>query len=401
MRAPDISHDNLHLGPLAAKIMVFAGVLGVLGLGAGIAQGLMMESDPAVFFHGWLINSFYVLTLVLGALIFVIIQHLTRAGWSVVVRRMAEGIAMVAPLVALLALPLLLGVSTLYEWSHADVVAHSPLLQAKSGYLHGGFFMIRFVVYFLVWIGLAFFFFRRSTAQDVSGDVAHTHAMQRFAAPGVVLFGLTITFASFDLLMSLHPEWYSTIFGVYIFAGSFVAFFAFAILCIRLLQATGRVRIAITPEHYHDMGKLMFGFTVFWAYIAFSQFMLIWYANIPEETIFFRVRSEGGWEWVSLLLLFGHFVLPFVALISRHPKRRPTVLAITAAWMLLMHWVDIFWLVKPALSPEAFSFSLVDATLGLGMVSLFVAALAFVLRRHPLIPVKDPRLAESLAFENV
>ena len=401
MRAQDISNDTLHLGPLAGKVMAVAGTIGVLGLAAGIAQGLLMEPDSAVFFHGWLINSFYVLTLVLGALIFVIIQHLTRAGWSVAVRRVAEGMAMVAPMVALLTLPLLAGTHSLYEWTHADAVAHSPLLQAKQGYLNTSFFVARFVGYFVVWVGLAAFFFRRSTAQDSSGDVALTHSMQKWAAPSVVLFGLTITFAGFDLLMSLHPEWYSTIFGVYIFSGSFVAFFAFAIVTIRLLQATGRVRIAITPEHFHDLGKLMFGFTVFWAYIAFSQYMLIWYANIPEETIFFRVRSEGGWEWVSLLLLFGHFVLPFVALISRHPKRRPTVLAVAAGWMLLMHWVDIFWLVKPALSPDGFSISLLDATLGLGMVGLFVAALAFVLRRHPLIPIKDPRLAESLAFENV
>ena len=401
MRAPDISHDNLHLGPLAAKVMTIAGVVGVLGLAAGIIQGLVIESELAVFFHGWLINSFYVLTLVLGALIFVIIQHLTRAGWSVVVRRVAEGVAMVAPLVALLALPLLAGTHALYEWTDPEVVAHSPLLQAKSGYLDTTFFVARFLLYFAVWIGLAFFFFRKSTGQDRTGDVAATHAMQKWAAPGAVLFVFTITFAGFDLLMSLHPEWYSTIFGVYIFAGSFVAFFAFAIVVIRLLQAAGRVRVAITPEHYHDLGKLMFGFTVFWAYIAYSQYMLIWYANLPEETIFFRVRSEGGWEWVSLALLFGHFVLPFIALISRHPKRRPTVLAIAACWMLVMHWIDIFWLVKPALSPEAFSISLLDVSLGVGMVGLFVAALAFVLRRHALIPVKDPRLAESLAFENV
>jgi len=381
--------------------MAVAGIVGVLGLAAGIAQGLVMESDATVFFHGWLINSFYVTTLVLGALIFVIIQHLTRAGWSVVVRRVAESIAMVAPLAALLLLPLLAGTGALWAWAQPDAVAANTLLQAKQGYLNTGFFVARFVGYLVVWVGLAFFFYRRSTAQDATGDVAHTHAMQKWAAPSVVLFGLTITFAGFDLLMTLHPDWYSTIFGVYIFAGSFVAFFAFAILTIRLLQVSGRVRIAITPEHFHDMGKLMFGFTVFWAYIGFSQFMLIWYANMPESTHFFRLRTANGWEWVSLLLLFGHFILPFIALISRHPKRRPAVLAIAAGWMLLMHWVDLFWLVKPALSPDGFAISLLDITLAFGMLGLFVAALAFVLRRHALIPVKDPRLRESLAFENV
>ena len=201
--------------------------------------------------------------------------------------------------------------------------------------------------------------------------------------------------------MSLQPEWYSTIFGVYIFTGAFVGFFALAILALRLLQASGRLRLAVSLEHYHDLGKLMFGFVVFWAYIGFSQYMLIWYADVPEETIFFLVRQENGWQWVSMALLFGHFVVPFLALISRHPKRRPTVLAVIAAWVLVVHWLDIYWLVMPVLSPQAVSLSLLDLALLPGMGGLLLASVAFALRRHALLPIKDPRLAESLAFENV
>ncbi len=401
MRAPDLSRDQLQLGPLAGRVMISAGALGALGLAAGSVQGLLMEQDRAVFFHGWLLNLFYVLSLVLGALIFVIIQHLVRAGWSVVVRRVAEGVAMCAPLVALLALPLLMGLHELYEWTHPEAVAHSPLLTAKQGYLSLPFFLLRFAAYFAVWIGLALFFYRRSTAQDQTGDLAHTHAMQRLSAPALAIFAVTITFAGFDLLMSLQPEWYSTIFGVYVFSGSFVAFFALCVVLLRLLQASGRLRLAVSPEHYHDLGKLLFGFTVFWAYIGFSQFMLIWYANIPEETGFFMIRASGGWGWLSLVLLFGHFVLPFLALLSRLPKRRPTWLALGGCWMLLMHWLDLFWLIKPAYSPGAFHLSLLDVSLGVGMLGLFLATLAFVLRRHSLVPVRDPRLGESLAFENV
>lgn len=398
MKAPDLARDALWLGPLAPRLIACGLAAGALGIGAGGVAGF---GDRAGLAHAWLLDACFVLTLVLGALAFVLIQHLARAGWSVVVRRLAEGVAMGAPLCALLLLPLLLVLPDLYPWADPAVVAHSPILQAKRGWLAVPFFSARLVAYLAVWIGLALYLFRRSTGQDGTKDPAATLALQRMSAPGMALFALSATFAAFDLLMSLQPEWSSTIFGVYVFAGSLVAFLALLALATRALQAAGRIRLAVTPEHSHDLGKLLFGFSVFWAYIAFSQYMLIWYANLPEETSFYRIRLAGGWEHVSLALLLGHFVVPFFVLISRHPKRRPGWLALAAAWLLAMHWLDLFWLVKPALSPERATVSVPDLAFAAGMLGLLLAAVVLVLRRHPLVPVGDPRLAESLSFENV
>ncbi len=216
----------------------------------------------------------------------------------------------------------------------------------------------------------------------------------------MIAFALTLSFAAFDLLMSLDPGWYSTIFGVYYFAGAAVGVYALLPLVAFLLQRAGFIRRSVSVEHYHDLGKLLFGFVVFWAYIAFSQYMLQWYANLPEETHWFVVRQQHGWGWVGLALVFGQFLIPFAALLSRAPKRRPRFLAAVAAWVLAMHWVDLYWLVMPAASPGSPALHVVDVTVLLGLVSLLVAAAAFLARGRALVPEGDPRLEESLAFEN-
>ena len=299
-----------------------------------------------------------------------------------------------------LAVPVALGVHELYHWSHADAVAADPVLAAKSAYLNVPFFLVRLAVYLVVWVALARFFFSRSVSQDASGDVALTHAMERRSAPAMLLFAATVTFASVDLLMSLDPHWYSTIFGVYFFAGSVVGSLALLVVLARALQSSGRLARAITVEHYHDLGKLLFAFTVFWAYIAFSQYMLMWYANIPEETVWLLRRQSHGWQWVGLALLVGHFLLPFAVLLSRGTKRRPQLLAAVAGWVLAMHWVDMFWLVAPELHRDAVKVHGLDVTVLLALAGFAVAAWAHVMRHCALVPERDPRLAESLGFEN-
>jgi hypothetical protein len=224
--------------------------------------------------------------------------------------------------------------------------------------------------------------------------------MQRLAAPATFIFAVTLTFAAFDFGMSLEPEWFSTMFGVYFFAGSVVGFFALLPLSTFLLQKMGWLSRTVTVEHYHDMGKLVFAFIVFWTYIAFSQYMLIWYGNLPEETFWFLRRQTGEWTQLSLLLLFGHFAVPFFGLISRSPKRRKAVLAIASIWVLFMHFVDMYYVVMPHTSAERIPLSIVDVACFLGIGGIFVAAAAHRLARLSLIPVKDPRLQESLAFEN-
>ncbi|HJQ96847.1 MAG TPA: hypothetical protein VJ826_00970 [Candidatus Polarisedimenticolaceae bacterium] len=374
---------------------------GVLGL---VVSGLLaiLSGDGGVRFYTSYLTSFvYFLTLGLGALFFVLIQFVTRAGWSVAVRRLAEA---VAPNLALpmapLVIPVLLGLNVLYPWSNHAVVEGDHLLEAKSAWLNVPFFFVRTLIYFGVWSVLSLWFHRQSVQQDRSGVPALTNRMEATSTAGLILFAFTLTFFSFDYIMSLTPHWYSTIFGVYVFAGSVLAFFAFLPLLAFLVQRGGALRRAVTVEHYHDLGKLVFAFTVFWAYIGFSQYMLMWYANLPEETVWYKARQTGGWTAVSVFLIFGHFLVPFLALMSRNVKRRLPTLVAGASWMLFMHYVDLTWLIRPAHSPGVVPLSLMDLATFVGIGGLFGAALVRRLAAHALVPVNDPRLHESVSFEN-
>ncbi|HPC83765.1 MAG TPA: hypothetical protein P5234_10380 [Thermoanaerobaculaceae bacterium] len=400
MSIPDIFKEERRLGAGAERLWRVAAGVGVGGVVVSLVVAAVTPGGLRRLAFAYLTSYAWALSLALGALFFVILQHLTRAGWSVVVRRLAEGVAATLPYWAVLALPVLAGVGALYHWSHSEAVAADALLQAKSAYLNVPFFVVRLVVYFAVWALLARFFVGRSRAQDESGDPAVSLLLQRRAAPAMIAFALTVTFASFDLLMSLDPHWFSTIFGVYYFAGSIVGLVALLTVMALAVQRAGLLLHAITVEHYHDLGKLLFAFTVFWAYIAFSQYMLYWYAALPEETGWFVRRQTHGWGVVSLVLLFGHFLLPFVALLGRAPKRAPRALGVAAVWMLLMHWVDLYWLVVPEVSPDNAVPQLVDVTVLVAVAALGTALGVLALRKHSLVAERDPRLAESLAFEN-
>ena len=316
-------------------------------------------------------------------------------------RRVAEAIAANVWLMAVLAIPVVLGMHHLYHWTDAAAVAHDPLLEAKVGFLNPTFFIIRLAIYFIIWG-------RDGDASSTARRWHRTRAAIRpspcgwsgCSAPGMVLFALSLNFAAFDLLMSLDPHWFSTIFGVYYFAASVVGFFAVMPKILWALQSRGILKNAITVEHYHDFGKLLFAFVVFWAYIAFSQYMLIWYANVPEETEWFLKRQTGEWTTVSLLLIFGHFVVPFLLLVSRFIKRRPILLAITGGFVAAMCWVDMYWLVIPEFSPGVARFGLLDVLCFLGMNGVWSAGVVWRLSRHSVIAEKDPRLEESLVFEN-
>jgi hypothetical protein len=224
--------------------------------------------------------------------------------------------------------------------------------------------------------------------------------LRRLAGPSIIVLGITQTFASIDWIMSLTPHWYSTMFGVYFFAGAFVGFIALLSVVAVAMQRAGLLDMVINAEHLHDVGKLLFAFTAFWAYIAFSQFFLIWYANIPEETIWYRARLTGSWQTVSMLLLVGHFIVPFFYLMGRSVKRRGLTLAAGGVWLLAMHFVDLYWLVMPTLHPDGVRVSLLDLAAFLAIGGCFVGAAGWLLRRQALVPLGDPRLPESLAFEN-
>jgi hypothetical protein len=372
-------------------------IIGITGLIASVAGYFV---DHSQFFFSYLTAYTFWLTMTLGALFFTLLHHLTNADWSIVLRRILETVMMILPVMAILFIPILLGISDLYHWSHEDVVAADPILQKKSAYLNPVFFTIRIVLYFTIWILLARGLYKTSLAQDLGYQPEQTVKLRKISAPGMVLFALSITFASFDLLMSLDAHWYSTIFGVYIFGGSLLAILSFMVIFGNLLRKRKILAETITVEHYHDLGKFLFAFTIFWGYIGFSQYFLIWYANIPEETIWYLHRWEGSWKILTMVLVFGHFVIPFMALLPRFVKRNMGSLTFFAIWILIMHWIDIYWLVMPNLNHHGVHFSWMDVATTLGIGGLYLWFFLQKYYKHPLVPVGDPRLDVSIHMKN-
>ncbi len=362
--------------------------------------GLGWAAAPERFAHAYLVAFWFAATLSLGGLFFVIVQHLTRAGWSVTVRRPAEWLASFLPFCALLFIPVALLRMRLFGAWMGPGAAQDELLQKKAAFLDPTFFFARAVLYFAVWSALGHFFTRRSREQDASGDPELTRQMRAFSGPATLLFALSVSFAAFDWLMSLQPRWYSTIFGVYVFAGAAVGGFAALALMLIALQQSGSVRQVSTVEHRHDVGKFLFGFTIFYAYIAFSQYFLIWYANLPEETVFYSVRWVGSWRAASLLLVFAHFPVPFALLLSRAGKRSAAVLGGSAGILLLAHYLDLYWLVMPLASPTSAAPSWVDAAALAGPLGALAGFVAWQAARGPLYPTRDPLLREAMQLES-
>jgi hypothetical protein len=379
------------------RLPLYGAGLGAVGTLASLALAV---GQPRQFFFSWLVAFLFVLSVATGAMFFVLVQLVAKARWSVVVRRLAENMMATFPFLALLFIPVAVGIPQLFHWADATAMAHDPVLAGKRAFLNVPFFLIRALIYFVAWSGVGLWFVRRSTRQDQTHDVATTLDMVRVGAPALFVFAITTTLAAVDWIMSLDPHWYSTVFGVYWFGGCLVAVFSSLSLLALALRRAGLLSRAITVEHYHDLGKLLYTYLVFWGYIGFSQFFLIWYANLPEETIFYRHRLTGSWRTVTLCLALGHFCIPFLGLMSRNVKRRLGLLAFGAIWMLSMHLLDLHWLVMPTLHADGFAPSLLDVTTLLAVVGWFLAALGWQLRRRALVPLGDPHLAQSLRFEN-
>lgn len=378
--------------PIAAGVAILGWV------GAVIAY----FSNHDQFFSSYLFSYFYWISLSLGATFFVMIQRQTQAEWSVVVRRLAETVMTHFWVLAPLFIPILFGLHSLYEWTHTEVVAKDELLKGKSGYLNVTFFVIRAVIFLAIWCFLSWKLYSYSVKQDTNGDPKETKRAAWLSAPGIPLLIISASFAAIDWLMSLQPHWYSTMWGVYIFAGGGVTFMALLILICSWLRSNGILDEVITVEHYHDMGKLMFAFNVFWAYVSFSQYFLIWYANLPEETGFFIDRQVGSWLGVSLLLAIGHFIAPFIILLARGAKRHRLILPVMAGWMLFIHAVDHFWIVMPIRNPNGVAWGQLWMNIATWAALGGTCAFFFLIQlsKHSLVPVQDPFLEESLEFEN-
>jgi len=372
-------------------------IVAVIGIVTSIVAFFV---DSPQFYHSYLTAYMYWLTIVLGGLFFTMLHHISGAVWSTVLRRLSESIMISIPVMAILFLPVIIGMHDLYHWTHADAVAQDELLQKKEAYLNAVFFTIRAIVYFSIWFLLAWSLYKTSLKQDAGHDEKYTKKFKKISAPGIVVFALTITFASFDWLMSLDPHWYSTIYGLYVFAGSFLSFMAFIVIVGLALRKKGYLTDAFTVEHYHDIGKFLFGFIVFWGYMAFSQYFLIWYANIPEETIWYIHRWEGNWSFLTMVLVFGHFLLPFMVLMLRSVKRNFFTLKIIAYWILLMHFIDLYWLVFPTFSKHGFVFSWVDVATFLAVGGIFLWYFWYKYFGAAMVAINDPKLKKSMELVN-
>ena len=418
------AHGNppVRVNPAAVTFPPGAGrglsaLLLLIGAGAIVATvigGLALPKEVGIkhAVSSYHVGFIFALGLSLGSLGMVMILNQFNAGWTATLRRQLENAARLIPVCAVLGLPILAielaydGV--MFKWMSNELLKTDHLLQHKSGYLNEPFFVARAILYFLIWSVLGTLLYNYSRKQDDTGD-RNLSAKARFISSfGLVLFALSTAFAGFDWLMSADFHWFSTMWGVYFFAGNQVACIALLILVAVFLRRAGKLEGMVTSEHFHDLGKLLLAFTVFWAYIGFSQYFLIWYSNIPEETAWFVLRNSHGWQNAAWLLCVGHFIVPFLILLWRAPKRTPLVLGAVAAWILLMHAVDIFFIVRPnlTLTVPAYETSTglqnwwIDLTGFVGPVALFLGLLVRQIVANPLIPMKDPRLAEALEHKN-
>lgn len=368
-------------------------MLGGLGLMLTLV-GYFVDHDQ--FFFSYLTAFAYWTTLGLGALFFTMLHYLTGAVWSVVLRRIIETVASVLPVMLIFFLPIIFGLHTLYHWSHAEAVAHDPILAQKASYLNPTFFIVRTVVFFGIWFLLIRGLYRTSLVQDAGHTEPLLAKLRKLSAGGMVLYAFSVSFAAFDWLMSLDPHWYSTIFGVYIFSGGFLVILAFLVVFTNWLLKRNVLTGVITIEHHHDLGRLLFAFTVWWAYIAASQYFLIWYGNLPEETHWFLDRWVGSWRLWSLFIIAFHFAIPFFVLVFRAGKRSKPVLVSMAILFLVMHWVDLYWVVMPTLHKAGVRLSWMDLTAWIGIGGIYLGLFWKRLAAHPLVPVGDPHLQKSM-----
>jgi hypothetical protein len=373
---------------------VAAAGLGLTALGAA--------SNPRQALASYLVAFVYWLGIALGALILLGALHASKARWPVVLRRFLETIPLTIPLFAVLFVPIALGLKHVFVWVDPSGLTGELLhaVQHKRPYLNVPFFLGRAALYFATWIGVGTLLRGWSVRQDQAGGHALTLRQRRLGAGALPFLALTLSFAAFDWMMSIDPRFYSTIFGVYWFAGSFLGAFAVLVLATAATRdLPDHFGHHLNADHVHSLGKFLLAFTAFWAYIAFSQFMLIWIANIPEEVPWYIVRTGSPWGRVGIFLAVGHFAIPFFVLLSRRLKRDPRRLAWVAAWLLLVHFVDLHWVIMPRIHEAGPSPSWLDLTAFVGVGAAFLAALVFRMRGAATVPVRDPYLEESLRYQ--
>jgi hypothetical protein len=351
------------------------------------------------FFHSYLWAYLFWLGLALGCFGITMLQHVTGGRWGLAIRRLLETGAMTLPLMALLFVPLIFGLSNIYEWTHDEVVQNDPILQHKQPYLNIPFFLVRAALYFVIWIGMALLLNRWSAEQDRTANPNIPRRFRLVSAPGLLIYVLTVTFAVFDWSMSLEPHWYSTIYGAIYIVSQGLTAFAFMIIMAAMLAPRTRLHEVATPTVFNDLGNLLLAFVMLWGYMSFSQFIIIWSGNLPEEVTWYLHRSAGGWVWVAVALFVFHFAFPFMMLLPRQNKRRPHILLRLALFVFIFHLVHLFWLVMPAFHQEGFHFHWLDLAAPIAIGGIWLTAYLWLLQRRPLVALKDHRWEEAGAHD--
>jgi hypothetical protein len=382
---------------------------------AAVTSGGTLRGFGAVFWRPYLVAYVLWTGVAVGSMAIMMLHHLSGGGWGVVLRRLFEAASRTLPLCLVLFVPIVVAVltRTLYPWTMPEIAAE-PIIGKKAIFLNTPFFLFRTLFYFAVWFALAYFLNKWSLAQDTEVDPRRARAlrerMQNLSGPGIVLFGLTVTFAGIDWVMTLEPEWFSTIFGLLIMAGFGLTAFAFAILAAVWLRGHGQLVDVYQPRHFHDHGKLLLAFVMIWAYFSFSQFLIIWSANLPEEIPWYLRRLRGGWQYVALGLIIFHFALPFVLLLSRELKRAARLLGAVALLVLAVRVIDLFWTIAPSVHAAEHGAGGAHASPLVGYVLCFVLPVGLgglwlwyftgELVKRPLLPLGDEGLEAALEQGN-
>ena len=367
-----------------------------VGVVFAAASAVGFVANPAQFYRSYLVAFFLVLGVTLGSMAVSMLHHMSRGAWGLVIRRILEASSRTLPLVALFAVPLLFGVRHVYPWADPARVATDEILRHRAGYMNPTAVAVRLALCLAVWTFFALALSRLSKKQDDAPSAGLERRMQLVAAPGLALYCLLITVVAIDLLMSTDAHWYSAIYGIYVVGGQAIAGMSFTLLVALTLARREPFRSAVQERHVHDWGKLLFAFTMLWAYFAVSQLIIIWSGDLPEEITFYKARVTGGWVAVSLALALFQFAVPFVFLLSANFKKNLGKLAAVALLLLVMRGVDLFWLVAPAWHPEGFSLHWLDLALPIALMGLWIAAFVRELGKRPLLPVNDPNLPVAM-----
>ena len=374
---------------LQQRLLVAGAVGAVLS-----ALGALLNSTQ--FLQSYLMAYVFWLGVTLGCFALGMIHQLSGGAWGVLIRRPIGAASRVLPVMTALFLPIAFGMSRMYPWMNADLVAHDEALQHKHLYLNAPFFLARAAIYFVVWNTLSYVLNAWSLEQDRTGDPRVGRRMQLLSGGGLVAYGVTITFASFDWLMSLEPHWFSTIYGVIIIGGEGLSALAFLTIALVWLSRRPPLDRIVATSHFHDLGNLMLAFVMLWAYFSFSQYLIIWSGNLPVEIAWYLHRMQTGWRPVAIALMLFHFAAPFVVLLSRTVKRQPELLVKVAAAVLVVRVIDMWWLIGPEFHTDGIAISWMDAVLPLTIGALWLATFVYQLRGRALLPVHDPQFDEAL-----